>query len=310
MGIAFVFPGQGSQYVGMGSLLDTPEGESAREIATSVLGEDFLKLLREGPEDELRQTANTQPALLLTSVAAWQLLEAAGIRADYLAGHSLGEYSAYVAAGSLSLAEALRVVRRRGELMEAAVPNGEGTMAAVLNLSPEEVEAACAEAKDIGVVVPANYNCPGQIVISGERLAVEAAMAAAKRRGAKRVVPLSVSGPFHSPMMQRAAGEFARVLTEVSWQRPKVPVIANVDAREVTELNRLQETLIRQLSSAVLWEQSIRYLAEKGVDTFVECGPGKVLTGLIKKIVPGARLLNVEDAASLEKSLAYLKESR
>ncbi len=310
MGIAFVFPGQGSQYVGMGSIMDTQMGEKTREIGKSVLGDGFLRLLREGPEEELRQTANTQPAILLASVAAWRLLDAAGIRADYLAGHSLGEYSAHVAAGSLTLEEALRVVRRRGELMEAAVPNGTGTMAAVLGLSSEEVEAACKEVREVGVAVPANYNSPGQIVISGERAAVEAAMEAAKRRGAKKVIPLSVSGPFHSPMMQRAAGEFARVLDEVNWQKPTVPVIANVDGREVTGTERLKETLVKQLSSAVRWEQSVCYMAEQGVGTFIECGPGKVLTGLIKKIVPRAYVVNVEDLPSLEKSLAYLKESR
>ncbi len=308
--MAFIFPGQGSQYVGMGKeLFLTSSGESAQQTAREILGSKFITLLGEGPEEELQQTAWTQPAILLVSVVAWQHLSEAGIEPDYVAGHSLGEYSAHVAAGSLNLAEALRVVRKRGELMQAAVPSG-GGMAAILGLSGELVEEACRRAAERGIVAPANYNCPGQVVISGEVSAVAYAIEVAKELGAKRAIPLVVSGPFHSQLMEPAGEQLRIVLESVPWKTPRCPVIANIDAGEVTTSGRSVSTLVEQVSGAVRWEQSVRHLLDLGVDTFVECGPGKVLTGLVKKIAPGVNLLRVEDIASLKMSLAYLKESR
>ena len=309
--LAFIFPGQGSQYVGMGKeLFLTSSGESALETSRQILGSKFITLLEEGPVEELQLTVNTQPAILLVSVAAWQQLQEAGIEPDYVAGHSLGEYSAHVAAGSMTLAEALRVVRARGELMQVALPSGEGGMAAILGLSADQVEEACQRASELGVVAPANYNCPGQVVISGEMKAMAYAIEVAKEMGAKRAIPLLVSGPFHSGLMEHVGEELRPILEQVPWQIPRCPVIANIDAREVISQERTVSTLVRQVSGAVLWEQSVRHLINSGVDTFIECGPGKVLTGLVKKINPSVNLLRVEDKGSLEKSLAYLKESR
>ena len=311
--IACIFPGQGSQYVGMGkTLFATSAGREVLECGKRVLGEELIRVMLEGPEEELKQTTNTQPAILLSSIAAWRNLQASGFKLDYFAGHSLGEYSAYVAAGSLALEDALRVVRRRGELMERAFPEGKGAMLAVLGLETPKVEEACQQAKaETGqVVVLANYNCPGQVVISGVKEGVQLAGNYAKELGAKRVLPLAVSGPFHSPLMKPVGEALRPLLKDLEWRQPSAPVIANVNAREIVEREDIPESLVGQVSSAVLWEQSVRYLGLKGVNTFIELGPGKVLTGLVKKILPDATVMHGEDLSSLEKLLAYLKESR
>jgi [acyl-carrier-protein] S-malonyltransferase len=311
--IACIFPGQGSQYVGMGKdLFATSQGAEVLESGKRVLGEELIRILFEGPEEELKQTYNTQPAILLTSIAAWRRFQQSGFKPDYFAGHSLGEYSAYVAAGSLSLEDALRVVRKRGELMQRALPEGRGAMAAILGLETHKVATACqrAGAESGQVVVVANYNCPGQVVISGEREGVQLAIGYAKEQGAKRALPLAVSGAFHSPLMKEVGEALRPVLASLEWQHPAAPVIANVDAQAINKREDIGESLVQQVSSAVLWEQSVRYLGEQGVDTFIELGPGKVLSGLVRKILPEAIVMNVEDTSSLEKLLAYLKESR
>jgi len=309
--LACIFPGQGSQYVGMGQeLFATPGGREVWQIGKETLEEEFIRIIEEGPEEELRRTSNTQPAILLTSIAAWQVVEKEGIKPDYFAGHSLGEYSAYVAAGSLSLKEALQIVRKRGELMEEAVPPGQGTMAAILGLDADQVQEACTNAQTEGKVGIANYNSPGQVVISGETQAVNKACTIAKELGAKRAIPLAVSGPFHSSLMAKAGESLRPYLEEISWQNPRSPIIANIHAQEIREGRGIVDSLVKQVSSGVLWEQSLRYLADQGVETFIELGPGKVLSGLVRKTLPKVTVLNCEDLSSLKKLLAYLKESR
>lgn len=301
--MAFVFPGQASQYVGMGKEL-YEKSEAARQVfdaADEVLDISVSKLCFEGPEKELTLTENTQPAILTTSVAVLEALkEKAGIRPDYVAGHSLGEFSALVAAGALQLEDAVRTVRKRGQFMEEAVPSGEGGMAAVLGLDREVLQNVCDEVSEGSVVAePANLNSPGQIVISGSATAVRQAGEKAKTAGAKRVLPLNVSGPFHSSLMEPAKEQLAQYLEGVSIEDSKIPVIANAYAEPVSDKETIRQSLLAQVTSPVLWEDSVRWMIERDVDTFVEVGPGKVLSGLIRKIQRRVRISNVENPENI-----------
>ncbi|MGG0822785.1 ACP S-malonyltransferase [Paenibacillus turicensis] len=308
--IVFVFPGQGSQRVGMGRDLveASSEAKSLFELANKAVGFDLASLIFEGPEEELKQTVNTQPALLTTSVALYQAFASHGITPDYVAGHSLGEYSALTAAGSLSFEEAVATVRARGGFMEQAVPSGQGAMAAVLGGEREALAALCEEITSQGQLVElANMNCPGQIVVSGSKEGVEQLVARVKEIGAKRAIPLEVSGPFHSSLMKPAAQKLEGQLSTINIQDAKVPVIANVTARPVTDRTQISSLLVEQVYSPVLWQDSINWLIEQGVDTFVEIGPGSVLAGLIKKIDKTVAIYNVQDIESLEATVAVLK---
>jgi [acyl-carrier-protein] S-malonyltransferase len=285
--------------------------QEAREIfarADEALGFSLSKLCFEGPEEKLRLTAYTQPAILTTSIALYTAFSEGGIVPDLVAGHSLGEYSALVAAGSLNFADAVRIVHQRGNFMEEAVPAGKGAMSAVMGLDRDTLERVCREVSREGrVVEPANLNAPGQIVISGHKEAVEEAGERARQAGARRVVPLAVSGPFHSSLMKPAAERLSEVLADVTVSDASVPVVANVSARPVTDARTIRQSLIDQVASPVLWEDSVRWMMEQGVDTFVEIGPGNVLTGLVKKVNRRVTALSVQDVPSLERALAELK---
>jgi len=310
MAVAFVFPGQGSQKVGMGRALHDAVAESRAvfEEADRALGFPLSRLCFEGPEDQLQLTANTQPAILTVSVAAARALAARGIRAEWVAGHSLGEYSALVTAGVLSLRDAVVAVRRRGEYMQEAVPVGEGAMAAILALDLAAIEQACREAAQGQVVSPANINSPGQVVIAGQAAAVDRASELCKKAGAKRAIRLPVSAPFHCALMMPAQERLARDLAALSFAEPAVPLVNNVDATVVRSAAAARDGLVRQVSGTVRWQESVERLVREGVDTFVEVGPGTVLSGLIKKIDRGVRALGVEDPASLEATAAALQE--
>lgn len=308
--IAFLFPGQGSQSVGMGRELAErfPVAAQTFTEADDACGFALSRLCFEGPDAELKLTENTQPAILTVSVAALRVLAENGIEPGLAAGHSLGEWSAHVAAGTLSFADAVRAVKARGRAMQQAVPAGQGGMAAVLALSAEEVAAACAEAEaETGLTVAAaNLNSPGQTVISGALAAVERAAALAKARGARRAVMLPVSAPFHCTLMQPAQEEVARVLGTLRMAEPRIPVAANVTGGLVTTAAGARDALIRQVTGAVRWMACVQSLVEAGATTFVEVGPGKVLCGLLRQIDSEQNALNVEDASSLEKTLAGL----
>lgn len=300
---AFIFPGQGSQYTGMGKeLCDTYR--VAREVyeeADDALGFKISSLCFQGSEDELKLTANTQPAILTTSIAVLRvILQETDLKPDFVAGHSLGEFSALVCTGTLSLSDAVRTVRSRGFFMQDAVPVGTGAMAAILSVGNDVLEEICREAAGDEVVAPANYNSPGQIVIAGHAAAVRRAIELAKERGFKKAVMLPVSAPFHCDLMKPAADRLAEILERVKLAHVKIPYIANADAEPNTNRTRIKALLVTQVCAPVLWEQSVRKMVSLGVDRFVEVGPGKVLSGLVKRISKESLIDNIEDIASLK----------
>jgi [acyl-carrier-protein] S-malonyltransferase len=305
--VAFIFAGQGAQYIGMGKELaeNIAVCREVFEQADKALGFEISKLCFEGAKEELDKTENTQPAIVTTSIAALKALEESGFKPDVVAGLSLGEYSALVCSGALKFEDAVKLVKKRGRFMQEAVPVGVGTMAAVLGLNADDVKAACAEASSSGIVEPANFNCPGQIVIGGEIEAVKIASEKAKEKGGK-VMPLSVSAPFHTSMLKPAAIKLEEELRNIEFEEIKVPVITNVTGDYVREAGEIKELLKKQVMSSVLWENSIKRMIEDGVSTFIELGPGKVLSGFIKKIDRKVTVVNIEDMKSLEKALEIL----
>lgn len=308
MKIAFVFPGQGSQYAGMGreAAEKFPVARAAFDEADSALSFPLSRLCFEGPDEDLKLTENTQPAILTTSVALFRVLEEKGIRPDFVAGHSLGEYSALVAAGALTLSEAASLVRRRGRYMQEAVPVGAGAMAALLGLDLPSVQSVCEKAAHGQVVSPANLNSPGQIAISGNREAVERAVTLAKNAGAKRAVLLQVSAPFHCALMMPAEHRLSSDLDAASFSDLRFPLITNVDAQLVRTGAEARSGVKRQVSRPVRWQETVQRLLDEGVRTFVEVGPGKVLLGLIRSIDKSVTMLNVEDEKSMENAFSGL----
>ncbi len=307
-----MFPGQGSQYVGMGrELFDNfKKARDVFEEASDTIKINLSRLAFEGPEDKLNLTANTQPAILAVSIAALEVLESeTAVKADFLAGHSLGEYSALACSGLFNFSDSLRIVRKRGALMQKAVPEGEGAMAAILGMDKGDVSSVCIDAEGGGEIVsPANFNSPGQIVISGNRKAVERAAELAKERGAKRALLLSVSVPSHCKLMEDAALSLRREIEDLQLGNLNIPVVSNVDAVAYPSKDDAVDLLMRQLSSPVRWDDSIRYLINKGVETFIEVGPGRVLGGLVKRIDRSVDIFNIDDPASLKSLSQKIKK--
>lgn len=307
--IAFLFPGQGAQYVGMG-LEFYNNFQCSKEVfdkADEVLNFSISHMCHQGPKEELDLTENTQPAILAASIAALKALETKGVKADIVAGLSLGEYSALVCNGALSFEEAVTLVKKRGRFMQEAVPHGVGTMAAILGLGSEKINEVCSIASEKGIVEPANFNCPGQIVIAGEVAAVEYAMEVAKEKGALKAIRLSVSGPFHTSMLKEAALNLEKELENIEVKDMSIPIITNVTGEFIQGKEDVKKTLTKQVMSSVKWEQSILKMIEEGVDTFIEIGPGKTLSTFARKINRKLKVSNVEDMNSLNKTLELLR---
>lgn len=306
--IAFIFPGQGAQYVGMGKEI-ADEYKSADDIlneATAALGFDIKEMIFSSDDETLKITENTQPTILTTSIACMQPLLEKGIKPDYVAGLSLGEYAAHVTAGTISFSDAVKLVKKRGKYMQEAVPVGVGAMSVIMGLDNDVVIECCKEASQLGVVEATNFNCPGQIAIAGEKAPVEKASELCKEKGAKRTILLPVSAPFHCSLLKPAGEKLAAELENITLNDIQIPVVTNVTAEFITDKSVVKELLVNQVSKSVLWENCIRAMIDKGVDTFIEIGPGKVLNGFLKKINKDVIALNVEDLESLNKTLEAL----
>jgi [acyl-carrier-protein] S-malonyltransferase len=310
MKLAFVFPGQGSQYVGMGKDIceNFPVARETFNEASDALGFDIAHLSFYGPAEELNKTFRTQPCILTVSIALYRVLRQKDREPAVVAGHSLGEYSALVAAGVLSLRDAVKVTEKRGLFMQEAVPEGKGLMAAILGLEKKKVEDICMSLRS-GYAAPANYNCPGQIVVAGEKHAVEEAVERSRNAGAKRAIPLDVSVPSHCRLMDSASKQLSDLLDTLSFNNAVVSVVSNADAMFLTDVTRIKESLVRQLNCPILWEDCIKAIIDSGITTFLEVGPGKVLSGLIRRIDPSATVFSVGDMSSLEKTLTAITEN-